>query len=369
MSRPKLNELVYPHHVIQLVDIYLHKLNENDTLRPNIGPDAWFSICLYCALTEMRQFCSEHAYSERLIKDVGSNVLPVAEAVKSIVKSDSLSSQAVDDIKKKIMLLSKREKDGIVERDIEDLVVFSLFIELVTEKLGEPAHIINGQMVDALGDKYPELVALIQARLGDPKDLPYQNLVAEGLYLIYWLRSLKPDATEIERTDFRLRLLKWVKAVSDLSRYLNPTDKGNLPTSMTIREVYLCAIILIFLDYKASGSLRKGDFEVFLDKLLGYSLLEIERKRLSEELFNVKILKYVELPMKRAFIIYTFLLTASSVLIVLAVTYWHLTLIIDFIIGLAFPVIFYLFNELFRSPEYFLKKARGSQAEKEVTDP
>ena len=87
------------------VDIYLDKLNENDTLRNNIGPDAWFSICLYCALTGMRQFCSD-AYSERLIKDVGSNVLPVAEAVKSIVKSDSPSSQAVDDIKKKIMLLS-----------------------------------------------------------------------------------------------------------------------------------------------------------------------------------------------------------------------------------------------------------------------
>lgn len=343
-----IKDLTYPHHVIQLADLYLTKI---DNKKDNINFNALIAIHLYSLLKDE---ITAKINLDELSKNIGTNLRPIVDAIKNLTENHQPSTK---DIQEKILTLSNIE-DEIIRKDIEDLVILSLFIELLTnKKLGKTIDIIDTKIEKALSSSsnFSDLVRLIRTKL--EKRYQYDdnsNIVMQGLLLIY---NLDTELDEEKRKNFRLRLFKWIKNVSDIARYIQPESKDILPTSKVIYETYLSAIILTILDYRSSCSLRKGDFQAFLDKLLGYNLYEEEKKKLIEEILTINIKYTKPLPLHKAVTIYTILLgTLVFLLTYFSKEFPSIITIISFIIGLIISFILFLFKELFRNPQYFIRK-------------
>lgn len=354
MSNHKdINDLVYPHHVIQLADLYLAKI---DYEKHTLGPDAWIAICLYQILKSKEEIKIQINFDE-LTKNIGVNLRPIVQSIKEIAKG---SLPNIEEIHKKILSLSAKAEDEILKEDLKDLVIFSLFIELIiNEKLTKSIEIIDKNIEETLS-KYPELTALIKAKL-KKKHQYYDNnnTVIQGLLLIYKLNSDNLNS-DLEKKNFRLHLFKWVKNVSEIARYIQLEDKDILPTSKVIREIYLNAIILSLLDYRSSCSLRKGDFQTFLDKLLGYNLYEKEQEELIKEILTINIFKHIALPLHYAIIIYTSIFVVLLIITLLYVEPQYISIIIG-VIGAIIGILLCFFNELFRDPKYFIRKLRKKE--------
>jgi len=224
-------------HIIQLVDSYLTRHTEDN-------PKALITMYLYSLLKDEINI---EIYFDKLRRVTGTCLLPIVDAINDLVNNHLPNIKGIQD---KIKILSIHDtEDEILRQDLENLVIFSIFIELITNrKFNRTIEIIDKDIASILPNTWisSDLIKVIRAKL--EKEYQYDSnndIVLEGLLLIY---NLNTNLDEERQEHLKLRLSIWMRDVLKIVGYMQPKSEDILPTPEVIYKVYSCMIILTILN-------------------------------------------------------------------------------------------------------------------------
>lgn len=288
-----IDDLAYPHHVIQLADLFCKRVEKDADMRNSMNGVAYLSIMNYLAVSR-RKLGTDYPISSV----VGTDLKPIVVASVNASNNLAPSSKEVKAIQRRLSIaLESSDMNQTAKLNISLVAKHSLILELMTHHLfNKDIHIITDDLAGEVGKKSSdaELSSLVQFYLVPAKDAvlrdPYKDPDMEGIFLIKYLKLVEKGQIDNEYMNaFRVRLLKYVSQVSALADLLPSYTLDNHIPSSTLSKIYYSALILKLLDYETSGSLSKGELEKYLDTMGGSSFVKEEIKKAIRNVLIVEI--------------------------------------------------------------------------------
>jgi hypothetical protein len=288
-----IDDLAYPHHVIQLADLFYERVEKDVDVRKSMNGVACLSIMNYLAVSHRKFGIDYPIYSV-----VGADLKPIVVASINANNNLAPSSKEVKEIQRRLSIaLESSDMNQTAKLNISLVAKHSLILELMTYHLfNKDIHIITDDLAEEVEKKSndAELSSLVQFYLVPAKDTvlrdPYKEPDMEGIFLIKYLKLIETGQIDNEYMNaFRVRLLKYVRKVSALADLLSSYTSDNHISPSTLSKIYYSALILKLLDYETSGSLSKGELEKYLDMVGGSSFIEEDIKKAVRNVLTFEI--------------------------------------------------------------------------------